>query len=112
MSRIVCALAVACVACVGCQDDVCDDLQDRRFTSVELLPCNTPTQQMDCNWTLDFRSGRFVWQHDDVDEGGSYSCGTDDISATSDTGAVYSGGYDTDTDVLEWDGRPYRPTSP
>ena len=101
------AFVVACAA-LGCQNDVCDDLQDRAFASDELLPCG----MQDCAWTLEFRSGRYLWRHDEVADSGSYSCGNDDISATSDTGATFAGRYDTDAEVLSWDGRTYHLTTP
>ena len=99
------ALLLLCFA-VGCDGSTCDDLQDRSFESVELLPCGATT----CRWGLDFRNGRFSWKHDTVVDSGSFACDGNAISATRDQdGAALGGSYDEATDTLTWDGRTYQP---
>ena len=97
--------AVGLCLVAGCQSDVCAELEDRSFESVEVLPCGA----VNCAWAIDFRSGRFSWKHDTVVDVGSYACDAESISATRDAdGAGFAGSYDEASDTLTWDGKRYR----
>lgn len=99
--------AVVLCLIAGCQSDVCDELEDRSFESVEALPCGA----VNCAWGIDLRSGRFTWKHDTVVDVGSYACDAESISATRDAdGATFSASYDEASDALTWDGKSYRAT--
>lgn len=74
-------------------------------------PGGTPAR---VDWQVRFEGGGYEYSHADVVESGSYSCFVEDGTATvegesSGSDLTYSGSYDPDSGVLEWDGVRNRP---
>jgi len=66
------------------------------------------------HWTISFEDGGYQYSYSDVVESGSYSCTVEDDAASlegshGESDSTYSGTYDPEAGVLEWDGVRYRP---
>src|SRR5690606_29799909 len=94
-------------ACAG--NDLCASLQGRRFESVELLDCGMDANgdPVACNWTLDFRNGRYAWTRGAVQEIGDYTCDADTITGTTDD-VTRTATFDEASGVMTWEGEAYR----
>lgn len=95
----------------------CEAVDSATFKSIEKQPGGpAPDDESTAfHWRVRFGDGEFSYSHTDVVESGSYSCtaadGAATIEATAGPDRTYTGTYDAQSGILEWDGVQYRPVA-
>jgi hypothetical protein len=69
-----------------------------------------PDGVVNCNWSIQFLAGVFLWSYSDVGETGSYTCEGDTIMGVASGQRALQGFLDRTTDELTWDGVVYSPS--
>jgi hypothetical protein len=91
----------------------CEAIDGTTFKSVEKHDAG-PGETTRAHWRVSFENGGYEYSHSDVVESGSYSCTVEDGTTTLEgspggSDRTYSGTYDPESDVLEWEEIRYRP---
>ncbi len=105
-----------CGACAAtgwlCVEDtpstVCDEVVGTSFRSIDDLDCSGPMESGQCPWWVYLNEDyTFVWLYLDTGEEGTYTCEGDVLTLLS--GPTVDVAYDTETNILTWDGDDYLP---
>lgn len=87
---------------------VCDELLNSEFRSVRQKEIGLgPDGPVMGYWTVSFSENEVSWHYSDVIESGTYSCSESIINVKLILGDAFRVGYDSDKDILSWQGDEY-----